>query len=58
MKLSNILNLISAILTLLFVILLMFRSIKAGCFTWFDYGFAFSTLFFNLGISILAAVGR
>jgi len=58
MKLSDALNLVSAILTLLFIILLLFRNIKSGCFNWFDYSFAFTTLFFNLGINILAAVGR
>jgi len=58
MKLSDGLNLASAILTLLFVILLMVRNLKSGCFTWFDYSFAFTTLFFNLGINILAAIGK
>jgi len=58
MKLSDRLNLISAILTLLFVFFLIFRSIPSGCFNWLDYGFAFITLFGNLGINILAAIGR
>ena len=58
MKLSDILNLVSAILTFLFVILLMFRSFNSGCFSWLDYGFAFTTLFLNIGINILAALGR
>jgi len=58
MKLSDILNLVSAVLTFLFVILLMFRSLKSGCFSWLDYSFAFTTLFFNIGINILSALGR
>ena len=58
MRLSDILTLISSILTLMFILFLTLRSIKSICFNWLDYGVAFGTLFANLGINILAALGR
>jgi len=58
MKLSDILTLISSILTLLFIIFLIRRSMISGCFNWLDYWVSFATLFMNLGINILASIGK
>jgi len=58
MKLSDILNICSAVLTFLFIIFLIGRSIKSGCFSWIEYTISFVTLFLNLGINLLGAIGR
>jgi len=58
MKLSDILTIISSILTFLLIIFLIGRVINTVCFDWIDYVIAFGTLFANLGINILAALKR
>lgn len=58
MKTSDILTIISSVLTLLFIIFLVSKSAKSECFNWLDYSISFSTLFINLGINILATLGR
>lgn len=58
MKLSNILTILASILTLILVLFLIGRVIDTPCFSWFDYGVMFSTLFINLGVNILAAFGK
>ncbi len=58
MKVSNLLNIISAILTLVFIIFLINNSYQRGCFSWLDYWVAFGTLFTNLGISIIASLEK
>jgi hypothetical protein len=58
MKLSDSLNLVSSILTLAFILFLIRRNMISGCFNWLDYGVSFATLFTNLGINILTALGR
>ena len=58
MKISNILIIISSILTLMLILFLVGRVIDTLCFNWFDYGAMFGTLFVNLGINILAALKK
>ena len=57
MKLSYYLNVTASVLTLAFIIFLITRSVKSGCFNWLDYSVSFGTLFTNLGINILASLG-
>ena len=49
---------ISNIITLLFILFLIVRTINTECFSLLDYFVAFGSLFSNLGINILAAIGR
>jgi len=58
MKLSDTLNIISAALTLLLALFLIGSVINTQCFKWVDYTVMFGTLFINLGINILAALGK
>jgi hypothetical protein len=58
MKLSNKLTIISAIMTLFLVLLILGRVIGTECFKWLDYLIMFGTLFGNLGINILSAIGK
>ncbi len=58
MRISQKLNLISSVLTLLLVIYLITRNLNTGCFNWADYSVGFGTLFANLVVSILSAIGR
>ncbi len=58
MKFSNILNILASLLTLILVLFLIGRVINTECFSWIDYSTMFVTLFTNLGINILAALGR
>jgi len=58
MKLSNILTIISSIITLLLVFFLVGRVINTKCFSWFDYSVIFGTLFSNMFINILAALDK
>lgn len=57
LKISERLNVLSTVLTLLLVIFLISGSIERSCFGWVDYSVAFGTLFANLVVSILAASG-
>jgi len=54
MRISDVLTIISSILTLILILFLIGRVIDTPCFNWFDYGAMFGTLFVNLGINILA----
>ena len=58
MKLSNILTIISATITLFLVLFLLGRIIGTECFNWLDYSIMFGTLFENLGINILTAIEK
>jgi hypothetical protein len=58
MKLSDILNLISAIITFVLILFIIGRVKNTICFNWFDYFAMFGTLFGNIGINILASIGR
>lgn len=58
MKLSDILNLLASILTLIFIIFLINRAYNTLCFSWIEYSTSFFMLFINMGINILASVGR
>ena len=58
MKLSNILTIISTILTFTLVLFLIFRVINTICFNWLDYSVMFLSLFGNVGINILGALGK
>ena len=58
MRLSDCLTVISAIITFLLVLFVLVRVIGTECFSWFDYFIMFGTLLGNLGINILAALGR
>jgi hypothetical protein len=58
MKLSDMLNIIASILTLLFMIFLVSKSYNTLCFNWSDYVISFSMLFTNITINILATIGR
>ena len=57
MKLSQKLNVVSAILTLLLIVVIIVRNLNTECFSWVDYSVGFGTLFGNLMISILSTVG-
>ena len=57
MKISDKLNILSAIFTLLLVLFIFGRNLNSGCFNWVDYSVGFGTLFANLMISILASIG-
>ena len=54
MRISDVLTIISSILTLILILFLIGRVIDTLCFNWIDYGAMFGTLFVNLGINILA----
>lgn len=58
MKLSDYLNLIAAMLTLLFVIFIILKDINTRCFSLVEYWVSFATLFSNILINILSALGR
>jgi hypothetical protein len=58
MKPSDILTLISSVISLLLTLFIVTRVIGSVCFSWFDYLVMFGTLFGNIAISILAAAGR
>jgi len=58
MKYSNTLNLISVLLTFGLIIYFTIESIKRGCFTWLNYITSFIVLFGNVGINILAGLGK
>lgn len=58
MKISNYLNILSSIITLLFIIYLLVKNFGTSCFSLFDYLFSFLTLFGNLGISLLSSLGK
>jgi len=58
MRISDVLTIISSILTLALILFLIGRVLDTPCFNWFDYGAMFGTLFVNLGINILAAFDR
>jgi len=58
MKLSDILTIMSAIITLILVLFILGRVIGTGCFNWLDYLIMFGTLFGNLGINILSTMGK
>ena len=58
MKLSEVLAIISSVLTLGLVIFLIGRVINTPCFSWIDYGSMFGTLFINLTINIMGALGK
>ena len=58
MKISDILTIISSILTLILILFLVGRVVDTTCFNWFDYGAMFGTLFVNLGINILATLDK
>ena len=57
MKISNLLIIISSILTLAFILFLFAKNLGTSCFNLIDYVVSFTTLFGNLGISILATLG-
>lgn len=58
MKLSDILTIISAIITFILIIIISGRVINTVCFNWLDYLVMFGTLFGNIGINIIAALGK
>ena len=58
MRFSDILTILSSIITLFLILVIITRIINSPCFTWLDYLTMFGTLFVNLGINILAALGR
>jgi len=58
MRLSDVLIIISTILTFVLALFLIFRIINTICFSWLDYSVMFLSLFGNLGINILAILGR
>ena len=58
MKISEKLNVVSALLTLLLILFLIGRNFNSLCFNWTDYSIGFGTLFANLMISILSALGK
>jgi len=57
-KISEKLNIISSILTLILVIFLISKNINSKCFSWLDYSVGFTILFANLMISILSAIRK
>ena len=56
-KLSNKLSFGSNVLTLLFALMIIGKSLNTSCFNWFDYSVTFITLFLNIGINIATATG-
>jgi len=58
MKLSDFLTLISTIMTFFLVLFLIGKSVDTVCFDWFEYSVAIGTLFANIFINILAALGK
>ena len=58
MRISDVLTIISSILTLALILFLIGRVMDTPCFNWFDYGAMFGTLFGNIGINILASLDR
>ena len=58
MKLSDSLTLVSSIMTLALILFLIGRVVNTDCFSWLDYGAMFVTLFSNMGINILGALGK
>lgn len=58
MKLSDSLTIISSIMTIFLILVIITRIIGSPCFNWLDYLTMFGTLFVNLGINILAALGK
>jgi len=58
MKLSDELNLISSIITFTLILFIMGRVKSTDCFNWFDYFAMFGTLFGNIGINIISALGK
>ena len=58
MKLSDISTIIALILTFFLIIFILGRVIDTICFNWIDYSVMFGTLFGNLTINILAALGK
>ena len=58
MKLSDTLTIISSIITFILIIVLLGRVINTECFNWLDYSVMFGTLFGNIGINILTALGK
>ena len=57
-KISEKLNIVSSFLTLFLIIFLISKNINSPCFNWIDYSIGFATLFANLMISILSAIGK
>jgi hypothetical protein len=58
MKLSDILNIISSIMTFVLILFVVGRVKNTACFNWFDYFTMFGTLFGNIGINILASLKK
>ena len=57
MKTSEKLNIISSTLTIFLITFIIGKNLNTSCFNWFDYIVSFGTLFANLTISILSAIG-
>jgi len=58
MKISDTLTIISSIMTFILIIILLGRIINTICFNWLDYLIMFGTLFGNIGINIISALGK
>jgi len=58
MKLSDTLNLISSIITFILILFIIGKIKDTGCFNWSDYFVMFGTLFGNMGINMLSALGK
>lgn len=58
MKLSDILNILSSIITFALILFVITRVINTDCFNWLDYLSMFGTLLGNAGINIISALGK
>ncbi len=58
MKLSDILTIIASIIIFGLTLFISGRLINTSCFNWLDYMIMFGSLFGNLGINILSALGK
>ncbi len=45
-------------MTFILILFIIGRVKNTECFNWFDYFVMFGTLFGNIGINILASIGR
>jgi len=58
MKLSDILTILASIITFGLILFILGKVTNTTCFSWVDYFIMFGTLFGNLLINILSALGR
>jgi len=58
MKMSNLLNMVTVIIVFILIIYWLIVTINTPCFSLYNFLISFGTLFANILINILAALGK